>query len=127
MQKNDKSLGGHESHGGRSDLGTAASPQLSHVAHTATPWKLNAKYVRDEDCIYIESENADRSIGQTSAVATVFNDGDNAAANAAFIVRACNAHGDLVKALKSVAEDRHACAVMKMRALAAIAKAEGRS
>lgn len=34
---------------------------------------------------------------------------------------------EMYKALKAVAEDRHACQIMKLRALAAIAKAEGRN
>lgn len=67
--------------------------------HTPTPWRTNSKNARRiferkglivANCVLPDFGNAS---GKTS---------ETAAANAAFIVRACNAHSDLVAALESV-------------------------
>lgn len=61
--------------------------------HTAGEWGIGP--VMDESFVIIE-------VGGTFVAQTV---GGNDEANAEFIVRACNAHDDLLEALKAIVED----------------------
>ena len=74
--------------------------------HTATPWDVGAS--KTEVLEYNGGKGPFRLIAQawqgdqiTGAGSTGISQ-DEAEANAAFIVRACNAHDDLVKALKNL-------------------------
>ena len=81
-------------------------------AHTPTPW------FSDETLIFVPDLNNDLA-GIDIAEA-------KRAADAAFIVRACNAHDDLVAALRravEAAEARMPCATFLDDARAALAKA----
>lgn len=73
--------------------------------HTATPYKLGRTYENDgapETIISADDEHE-------SAVAVALDFGAHSPTtrlkNAEFIVRACNAHDDLVKALQDIADD----------------------
>ena len=61
--------------------------------HTPTPWKYDI----------LDDDNFGISAGWTD-IATVYNRDDSPTdkANAEFIVRACNSHGDLLAALKAI-------------------------
>jgi hypothetical protein len=61
------------------------------MTHTATPWA-----VEDNGNEYWPDINAKDADGDSVTIATV------GRANAEFIVRACNAHDDLVKALQEL-------------------------
>lgn len=66
--------------------------------HTPTPWKANLTH--NEPCVYAGTGSG-RGIAYMQAENTphIENSAERAA-NAAFIVRACNAHEDLVAALR---------------------------
>ncbi|WP_036305437.1 hypothetical protein [Methylopila sp. 73B] len=69
-------------------------------AHTPTPWAVCGS---DEHWIDIKPAREKRRI--SLSIATVATCTVDAEANAAFIVRACNAHDDLVAALKAMVSD----------------------
>ena len=94
------------------------------TAHTPTPWKADSLQpivwspVGEYECREIIAETRDTNIPNGTATA-----------NAAFIVRACNAHDDLVAALRKAeftlqtltsrtARERDACVVEIRAALA---------
>jgi hypothetical protein len=61
--------------------------------HTATPWVANERYVGVPNHKSFIAECRDQN--------GIWSNQPMSLANAAFIVRACNAHDDLVKALQS--------------------------
>jgi hypothetical protein len=63
---------------------------MNIAPHTPTPWLLDDEWVLKDEDTPIASAHV------------------NAAANAAFIVRACNAHASLVNALTLLVEKVHA-------------------
>lgn len=106
--------------------------------HTRTPWRTDPDYCND----------IQTSDGKLTIASIWHEEGgpwlpplEEAEANAAFIVRACNAHDDMLSALRDVAEylgdepvapsypsAHHAATVALIRSVrAAIARAEGRS
>lgn len=112
-----------------------------NAAHTPTPWRYTI------DLSLADEASAIVTAPDGSTVAIVVANGDaalSAAANAAFIVRACNSHDALVEALAETTEalkearrylslgDRDAMRAytetgeVQTKARAAIAKAEGR-
>lgn len=69
------------------------------LERTPSPWILESRGW-DGQFIYGQDERAGRDNRRFIADVSLMFDG--AEANAAFIVRACNAHDDLVKALQSL-------------------------
>ena len=115
--------------------------------HTPTPWRYhNVKSGRYSECHYIlaDAYSTPTVIDGRDQIATCYGLSDETVANAAFIVRACNAHADLLAALNAYTTALAAFAIeqpdMKVgevldylakrdvpaKAIAAIAKAEGR-
>jgi hypothetical protein len=94
-------------------------------AHTPTPWQV-------EGSIYEHMAAGIRG-GSNRAIAQVWK-GPRGHANAEFIVRACNAHDDLVAALKAIVDHNEASyssefelfATHVREAKKALAKAEGK-
>lgn len=68
------------------------------MKHTETPWKLT-------DC----PGDIDDKDGELLACTHTMDDGITAAQNAAFIVRACNSHYQLVAALKEMMSAYEQC------------------
>ena len=71
----------------------------SNMNHTPTPWKLNK--AGSQKTIYINTADEE---GLYLADLQNCQGTETTEANAEFIVRACNSHDDLVKALKEVKE-----------------------
>lgn len=72
---------------------------MSEAEHTQTPWATNGNRVENRDEHGIVNDGW--IIGDC--------DGPDADANAEFIVRACNAHADLVEALEMVRDADEDC------------------
>ena len=71
------------------------------MTHTPTPWKIDGGKGRDGDLYIWMTGN---HFGD-HAIATVHEEiEEGAAANAAYIVAACNAHADLLAALEDAAD-----------------------
>jgi hypothetical protein len=80
-----------------SKIDTSNDPQRDRSAgHTPTPWSCGAGYVVDEHDLVVADCIASALISAGTGVV-----------NAAFIVKACNAHGALVSALREI-EELHA-------------------
>jgi hypothetical protein len=113
---------------GPNNLGLVAPgvgvPCTTSNKHTPLPWRFGDNVGKRPTWEYVEGQDGQAIclIGQTS-------DGE---ANAAFIVRACNAHEDLVAALSELVElleDNQPDWYLKKHfnhARAALAKAEGK-
>ncbi|HYD06525.1 MAG TPA: hypothetical protein VEC60_12410 [Reyranella sp.] len=89
---------------------------MSEVKHTPTPW------VRSGNLLHVGT-----STRAKNRIAATFRYDDNADANAAFIVKAVNAHDELVAALTRIRDfDRDVTGGPEMVAIAraALAKAE---
>jgi hypothetical protein len=128
VMNDEKDLGGHDAHGGRSDLEPAASPQLPHAApmHTPGPWKWDGvDSFQSADALRSGDELVLSGIGYTDYTGGIvfYNDAD------AHLIAAAP---DLLEALKqvviaatmSIGAARTADAINA--AYVAIAKAEGR-
>ena len=73
---------------------------MTQQKHTATPWKAGRPNVfRNERRIFIMDDTED---GTGNVAAVYAQAGTEGEANAAFIVKACNSHGALVKALEKL-------------------------
>lgn len=83
---------------------------MAEREHTPGPWIIDPAYpseVQTSDLNTICSVWHAHAAGETITVRGVLECSlEESAANAAFIVRACNAHDDLVAALEAVAEAR---------------------
>jgi hypothetical protein len=89
--------------------------------HTPGPWRVRTQSHE----WFCETNHANRVVSDnhpTHFVASIEGFGDDAVANAHLIAAA----PEMYAALKAVVADRHACEVMRCRAKAAIARAEGR-
>lgn len=105
---------------------------MSEMSHTPTPWKLGPTGDTVDDANGLELLRMYEADGREEPTALPYR------ANAAFIVRACNSHEELLSALKRAREALKANeeitgtwelyqASPEMKAIhAAIAKAEGR-
>ena len=100
--------------------------------HTPTPWELSEKENFMGSWEILDGDNSDNTIAMTSyRLGTT--DEEKQKANAEFIVRACNSHDELVKALKEIASySPHCCEdcpcdYLRQVAEEAIAKAEGKA
>lgn len=69
------------------------------MSHTPTPWKWSQPF--GEGFAYVDDTKHD-NIEETGNICTVWSGNNNAEANAAFIVRACNNHDRLVEALANL-------------------------
>jgi len=76
------------------------------TAHTATPWHLvdNGQFFDVVVPWSCSPESIDEYCPKICSIPYQGNDGIKGAPNAEFIVRACNAHDDLVKALSALVE-----------------------
>jgi len=101
--------------------------EAKKTVHTATPWKV--LYLVYEDATTLKVVPCDRREPAYFMVG-----GDNRKANAEFMVRAVNAHDELVTACKAMAElpeeNFHGCAVgaairAACQAIASIGRKEG--
>ena len=114
-----------------SDRQPAAATDARGSAHTPGPWLLSGNNRTVGFYRTLRDRESGTEIPQFCAVANVFERTGDTEANAAFIVRACNSHDDLVAAARSaelildVLDDRLGDAALS-RLRAAIAKAEGR-
>jgi hypothetical protein len=85
------------------------------TSHTPTPWVADGHYIHGPDELRFLAVAGDRA-------------GVTPEANAAFIVRACNSHDELLHHLRILAEEDSQCApdwvAKKSAARAAIARAE---
>lgn len=109
---------------------------MSETKHTPTPWQA-AEAERPNGCPTTVIERCNGKYGDGSDeyfIAECF--GPDEKANAAFIVKACNAHDDLVKVLSSALGPLDILHAMhgwldtdgiRGQARAALAKVEGRS
>jgi hypothetical protein len=71
--------------------------RMSNTKHTPTPWFTQ----RDSwSTVYIEARIRPGTLQEIAACGPTENGSDEQEANAAFIVRACNAHEQLVDALR---------------------------
>ena len=66
------------------------------MKHTATPWKIN-------------SGGQVVTLDGAIVIANLYQTGGNAKANAEFIIQACNAHDELVGALKAAEQHLDYC------------------
>lgn len=102
------------------------SAHHSREGHTATPFCYFVGNGNGRGLIRIEADNLSADAGQHIASMPR---GDASEATAAFIVRACNSHDDLLAAMKEIVHaatyDESDLAVAILRARAAIARAEG--
>lgn len=103
------------------------TPDLS--AATPRPWKQNGSVIwggkgeTAANICAISEPRATRYV-QYTELSIGSKDGDEAWANAALIVRAVNAHDELVAALRKIAAlDRHSGASLRSRAASEIARA----
>lgn len=101
-----------------------------YAAHTPTPWKYRA-----DDRLIVTSHEGQGILG-TLHIAELRNQGQETEANAAFIVRACNSHAELVAALCEVSRESGAdnltdaidrLASLRATARAALSRAKGGS
>jgi hypothetical protein len=102
------------------------------TVHTPTPWKVVSREQYNHSKITISGKDyegarfqpiASIEAGNSNALHLVI-DEQTQQANAAFIVRACNSHADLVAALEFIATDCPT-SLHANRARAALAKAKG--
>lgn len=101
------------------------------TAHTATPWviaEVQGDNIRTPKIQLIRPAN-DRNYEEGAICYVYGSEGEKPKANAAFIVRACNAHDDLVKALEyfydAARHDKNVDPFAFKLAYAALAKAKG--
>ena len=93
--------------------GCAPECEACIPSHTPTPWKVGEEY---------------EILGPNEkVVATTYHNRPEVEANAAFIVRAVNAHEELLEALRYVVDSGESYERVQEIAVQAIAKAEGRS
>lgn len=69
------------------------------VAHTPTPWKIRPNDLVTRPALILGENDAILAVIEWDTL--VMDDSDEPAANAAFIVTACNAHEALVDALRA--------------------------
>lgn len=102
--------------------------------HTPLPWSISygfdARTVggKQPPAVYVGGSKPEQTGIKLASpwVEGAWDDDAEAAANAEFIVRACNVHYELLSALKAmVLNDKHTYRDCHKAALAAIAKAEG--
>ncbi len=107
---------------------------MTKSKHTPTPWTLDThKYTDDGNkCRTFVIHGKDYAIGRIQGPFAVIGKDAEKEANAAFIVRACNAHDELVRALETAetyfneyAAETPASAHTLHHVRAALAKAKG--
>ena len=69
--------------------------------HTVTPWKVTTDYSNANDCLDIWTDESHGSV----MIAEVRGHNREARANAQYIVKACNAHEELVEILRNMVND----------------------
>jgi len=74
------------------------------MTHTRTPWGLDQNATGTQWMITVDGYD-DEGSHHRGVISTLAITNEHSEANAAFIVRACNAHDDLVVALKSIIEN----------------------
>lgn len=98
---------------------------MTRTAHTPLPWIVRLS-PRSDDC-FVQGPMPDGMAYAPEIMGDDYNgfgDNETKRADAEFIVRACNVHDDLVKALQDVSATLHQHDPMKTRILELLAKAQ---